>query len=129
MTSSPEVLLVEDETAMADLEREVLEEAGFVVRQVGRGQQALECLVNGDQIALVVLDYRLPDMTGADILSMLGDRLGEKPVVVVTGYPHPEIEKRMRAAGVYAYLFKDMELRFLDQLPAVARAAIEGRSR
>ena len=128
METAPEILLVEDERPMADLESEVLKEAGFVVRQVDRGQRALECLATCDQIALVVLDYRLPDMTGADILSLMGDKLDRQPVVVVTGYPDPRIEERMRAAGVFAYLFKDMDLSFLDELPVVARAAIESRS-
>ena len=80
------------------------------------------------RITGVVLDYRLPDMTGADILSLMGDKLDRQPVVVVTGYPDPKIEERMRAAGVFAYLFKDMDLSFLDELPVVARAAIESRS-
>ncbi len=127
MAKPPEILLVEDELAMAELERFVLEQAGFVVKQVDRGQRAIEYLARDDQIALVVLDYRLPDMTGADIISTIGGRLEERPVVMVTGYPNPEIENRMRAAGVYDYLFKDMELKFLDKLPDVARAALENR--
>ena len=129
LTPAPTILLVEDEAGMADLEREVLTHAGFDVHWVAEGRPALEHLLGSHRFALVVLDYRLPDMTGADVLARIGDQLEEPAVIVVTGYPDPEIEKRMRAAGVYDYLRKDVDLKFLDQLPKVARAAIEGRSR
>ncbi len=75
----------------------------------------------------MVLDYRLPDMTGADVVAVLGDRIRALPVVVVTGFPDPVIEESMRDAGVYDYLLKDTNLEFLDRLPVVARAAIDSR--
>ncbi len=119
------ILLVEDEPGMAFLEREVLERAGFPVEDVGRGDLAIEALEDGRQIALIVLDYMLPDMTGAEVLVELGERIAVLPVVVVTGYPDPEIEQRMRSAGVFDYLIKDMELEFLDRLPHVVKNAID----
>ncbi len=124
--SAPEVLLVEDEPSIALLEREVLERAGFRVEDVGRGERALECLESRQMLALMVLDYRLPDMTGGDVVAVLGDRITSLPVVMVTGHPDPEVEARMRAAGVYDYIVKDFGLKFLDRLPEVARAAIGG---
>ncbi len=100
MSEAPKVLLVEDEAPIAVLEREALERSGFRVKDVARGQRALECLALCDQIALLVLDYRLPDMTGADVLEALGGRTESLPVVVVTGYPDPDVERSMRAAGM-----------------------------
>lgn len=120
------ILLVEDEPGIAFLEREVLERAGFLVEEVGRGDAAIEVLAGGKEIALMVLDYMLPDMTGADVLAELGARIAALPVVVVTGYPDPETEHRMRRAGVSEYLIKDMDLEFLARLPQVVRSAIDG---
>ncbi len=118
------VLLVEDDESIAMLERESLERSGFRVREAGLGQGALEFLEKRGALALLVLDYRLPDMTGADIVEALGDRIASLPVVMVTGYPDPAIEARMRAAGVFDYIVKDLGLEFLDNLPKAARAAI-----
>ncbi len=72
----------------------------------------------------MVLDYRLPDMTGADIVAAMGDRIADLPVLVVTGFPAPETEERMRAAGVSDYIIKDIALAFLDNLPGAVEAAL-----
>lgn len=118
------LLVVEDERAIAELERNALEESGFRVQAVSQGQRALEQLALGDQIALMVLDYRLPDMTGADVVAALGDRIAFLPVVVVTGCPDPDIERQLRDAGVMDYIVKDIGMRFLDRLPQVVHAAL-----
>ncbi len=123
-TDALNVLLVEDDESIAMLERESLERHGFRVREAGLGRRALEYLEKCDALALLVLDYRLPDMTGADIVEVLGDRIVSLPVVMVTGYPDPAVEAQMRAAGVFDYIVKDMGLEFLDSLPNAAQAAI-----
>ncbi len=128
MIEPPRVLLVEDEAPIALLEREALERSGFRVEVAALGQRALECLSLGDDFTLLVLDYRLPDMTGADVIEALGERIERLPVVVVTGYPDPEVERSMRAAGIYDYLIKDLGLKFLDILPDVARAVVESHA-
>ncbi len=122
------VLLVEDEPSIAELERAVLEDSGFTVKEVRRGLQALECLGRCEGIALMVLDYRLPDMTGADVVEALGERFDRLPVVVVTGYPDSEIERALRGAGIDDYLIKDVGMKFLDILPDVAKALIESHA-
>ena len=130
MTDNPlNVLLVEDDDGIAALQSAALERAGFRVKLAKVGQRALECLDRCERLALVVLDYRLPDMTGADIVETLGDRLATLPVIMVTGYPDPVVEERMRAAGVSDYIVKDLELNFLDRLPIAALAAVELRGR
>ncbi len=63
-------------------------------------------------------------MTGADIVTELGDRIPGLPVVMVTGYPDPAVAERVRAAGVRDYISKDVDLKFLDQMLDAARAAI-----
>ena len=125
MPEQPRVLLVEDDSSLAFLLRDVLERRGFTVETVDLGRLALERLARGG-FDLMVLDYRLPDMTGADVVEAMGRQIATLPVVVVTGYPDPAVEEHMRAAGVYEYLLKDMDLKFLDDLPQAAMAAVAG---
>lgn len=69
----------------------------------------------------------LPDMTGADVVAAMGDRIACLPVIVVTGYSDPEVAARLRGAGVYECIIKDIDLAFLDRLPKAAHAAIESQ--
>ncbi len=120
----PRIMIVEDDPGIAFLERETFERAGFEVKDFALGQPALECIARCESPALLVLDYLLPDMTGADIVTELGDRIPALPVVMVTGYPDPAIAEQVRAAGVRDYISKDVDLKFLDQMLEAAQAAI-----
>jgi CheY-like chemotaxis protein len=119
------VLIVEDEPSVAMLESEILERAGFAVERVALGRRALEILA-GHQIAVVVADYSMPDMTGADFVRALRGRF-EVPVIAVTGHSDPEVEAQMRDAGVFEFFVKDAGLRFLRELPKTVAAAIASR--
>ncbi len=116
------VLVVEDEPSVAMLETEVLERAGFEVEQVSLGRRALE-IIEPKGIEVVVADFTMPDMTGADFLTELR-RSSQVPVIAVTGHSNPEVEALMREAGAFEFLVKDPGLKFLDELPKAVAAAI-----
>ncbi len=124
----PRVMIVEDDPGIAFLERETFERAGYEVKDFGLGRPALAWIERYDSLALLVLDYLLPDMTGADIVTELGDRIPGLPVVMVTGYPDPAIAEQVRAAGVLDYISKDVDLRFLELMLDAAQTAIAGAS-
>ena len=123
-TEPPFVLIVEDDQNLAKLVRRILERSGLRIKEAWFGKSALKYLEEAHLPILIILDYRLPDMTGADILAALGDRIKFIPVVMVTGYSDPAIEKRAREAGIYDFILKDMNLDFLKTLPITAREAI-----
>ncbi len=126
--AGPKVMIVEDDPGIAELERRVFESAGYEVKDFALGRPALECIESCECLAFLVLDYLLPDMTGADIVTELGDRIPGLPVVMVTGYPDPAVAERVRAAGVRDYISKDVDLTFLDQMLDAAQTAITGAS-
>ncbi|MEM7353622.1 MAG: response regulator [Acidobacteriota bacterium] len=118
------ILIVEDEPPLAELERIALEGVGYQIEDVGRGDLGLDKLNNGS-IDLVLLDYKLPDMTGLDFVAALGDRIELLPVVVVTGYADAKLAVDLLKAGAADYVIKDTELVFLQQLPKLVRATAE----
>jgi two-component system catabolic regulation response regulator CreB len=82
-TMRPRILIVEDESGIADTLRYALTTEGFEPFWFGTGTQALEAL---DRIApaLVLLDIGLPDMNGLDVFKHLRERHAALPVVFLT---------------------------------------------
>ncbi len=118
------ILIVEDEPPLAELERIALEGGDYQVDEVGRGDRGLEILEN-EPISLVLLDYKLPDMTGLDFIAAIGDRIKSLPVIMVTGYTDAKVAVKLLKAGAADYVMKDTELLFLQQLPKTVQATLE----
>jgi two-component system, OmpR family, alkaline phosphatase synthesis response regulator PhoP len=88
------ILLVEDERQIADIEAEYLRHAGFEVLMTGSGEQAL-ALAAEQPVALVVLDLRLPGISGIDVARTLR-RTSDVPIVMVTA----RVEEADRLLGL-----------------------------
>lgn len=64
---------------------------------------------------LVVLDFRLPGMSGLDMVTRLHKRRPETKVILVTGVEDTAIRKQVTQAGAEAYFFKPIEIdKFLE---------------
>ena len=82
-TSRGLVVVIEDETVIADVVRRYLTAAGFGVRICGTGQDGLSA-IRQDRPAAVVLDIGLPDMDGLDLCRRLRAAGDWTPVLFVT---------------------------------------------
>ena len=87
------VLLVEDDTAVRDLMVLALEDADHVAWSVPDGREALPAAIAGLP-DVIVLDYLLPYIHGADVLAQLADHpdLARIPVVLCTALSPREID-------------------------------------
>lgn len=111
------ILLVEDDPDHRLLTERALREAGFAVRTAASGEEALRSSAGAD---LVLLDYRLPGMSGTEVLAELRSR-GGPPVVFVTGMGSEQIAVDAMRAGALDYVVKNPG--YLRALPkAVDRA-------
>jgi len=101
------VLLVEDDTALAQMYRVKLERDGYTVHVAGDGEEALN-LLNGDLPDLIFLDVRLPRMDGLTFLERIrrSDRTKNLPVVIVSNYSEEELVSRGIQLGALEYLIK-----------------------
>lgn len=79
------ILLVDDDDDLRTTLAEVLEDEGFRVTQAASGREALERLA-AEPADLIVLDYMMPEMSGADFREAQRARPGIKeiPVVLLT---------------------------------------------
>src|SRR5262245_45064119 len=118
-TGSPRVLLIEDDTNIADVVRRYLERDGFSVEVAGDGRlglaRALETLPD-----LIVLDVMLPGMHGIDVLRALR-RAAPIPVVMLTSRGAEEDRVAGLELGADDYVAKPFSPR---ELVARARAVL-----
>jgi two-component system chemotaxis sensor kinase CheA len=105
---APSVLVVDDQLTVRELQRSILEVAGFRVRTAGDGQEALEQL-GQDGVDIVVTDLEMPRLDGLGLLAAVRSDPdhAELPVVVVTSRGSEEDRRRGAEAGADAYIVKD----------------------
>jgi two-component system, chemotaxis family, sensor kinase CheA len=111
----PSVLVADDTAVVRELERSILEEAGYRVRTVRDGREALAALA-GELPDLVVTDVDMPNLDGLELTRAIrADRtLAGLPVVVVTSKAAEADRRRAMDAGADAYLVKgDLDQRAL----------------
>lgn len=78
------ILIVEDDPSMAALFEEFLKDEGYTITHVDSGKKALQHL-KGDGADIILLDYKLPDMTGLDVLkAMHSDGLAGTPIMITS---------------------------------------------
>ena len=121
MSEGAQILIVEDEKDMTNLLRRVLTEEGYTVEIAETGAEALQ-KVEDNQFYLAILDIRLPDISGMEVLRTLSERQPQIPVVVLTGYPSRETAEEARQLGVKEYITKPLDL---EQLKEVVREIVE----
>jgi len=120
-TKSALILIIEDDAAFADLMASTLEEEGFACHSASSGKEALEWLA-GSQSNLIILDYTLPDMTGASFIEQYQVLGHASPFIMVTGRDDASLAVQMMKTGACDYMLKDTS--FLDRLPAVVTRAL-----
>jgi CheY-like chemotaxis protein len=86
-TSPASVLVVDDNEALRENLAEALQLEGFVVAAVATGEAALARLAHDPPPRVVLLDFRMPGMSGADLLARIrGEpRLADVRVVMTSG--------------------------------------------
>src|SRR5262245_29004414 len=112
------VLVVEDEAPLRELVAEALEAKGFAVAQAVDGADALARLEGFAYDGLVV-DLRLPDADGMDVLKAAIDRYPQIRSVVVTGFGGVEEAVKALKLGAIDFLIKPFQLVQLEQILTV----------
>jgi DNA-binding response OmpR family regulator len=102
-----DILVVDDEIAIAKLIKFVLESNGFSVRIAGDGNTALEA-IREKLPDLVVLDLMLPTISGFDVLLSIRQEMEitELPVVVLTCRGQREDRERAMRCGATEFITK-----------------------
>ena len=118
------ILLVDDDPAIVSVLSRFLGHQGYTVVGAGTGQEALNCL-QCEVFPLVILDLKLPDIPGIELLENLKSQAPDTEVILFTGLGGMESAVQALRLGAYDYIVKS-ELRLPD-LQAVVDRALERR--
>lgn len=105
--SAPHILVVEDETALAELIRYNLEAEGFRTSLASNGEEA-ELLLAEDSFDLMVLDWMLPGLSGLELCRRLRRRDATRalPVLMLTARGEEDDRVRGLSTGADDYVVK-----------------------
>lgn len=110
------ILLVEDDPAVRDVSRTMLENLQYHVLTAGNGTEALEIYhEQKHQIALVLSDMVMPDLDGAELFHLFKAQDPEIKMAMMSGYPLGETGKNLLAQGAVAWMQKPISLESLSQ--------------
>jgi signal transduction histidine kinase len=89
------ILLVDDDNAVREVTRAMLHELGYAVLEAGSGGAALDVLAREPKIDLMIVDFAMPGMNGAEVARQAQAKRPSLPILFVTGF-----SDRSKMAGV-----------------------------
>ena len=106
--TSSTIFLVDDDDFVRDAVRTLLKSAGFNVK-VFESAQAFLNSGHHQRGGLLILDVRLPGMTGLELQKHLADSGIAMPIIFITAHEDNQICSKAMAAGAFAFLQKPFE--------------------
>lgn len=119
-SDSTKVLIVDDEPAIRLSVAAKLAQAGYEVVQASNLKEARANL--SPNLDLVLLDYRLPDGSGFELLKEIADQHPEVPVIMLTAHTSVSHAVAAMSAGAFHYVGKPVDL---DELGLLVEKALE----
>ena len=104
------ILLADDDSAVREVTAAILEGDGYSVLDVGSGGAALEVLDAREDIDLLVLDFAMPGMNGAEVAREARKKRADLPILFVTGYADAGALREVDDERIVRKPFRDGEL-------------------
>ncbi len=102
------VLIADDHAIIRRGLKQILEETSEmrVFGEASTGEEVLG-MVQMNEWDVIILDVKMPDRSGLDVLKMLKSRYPNLPVLILTMYPEDQLATRLLRAGASGYLTKE----------------------
>ena len=102
-----ELLIVDDEKRFANMLAKRLLLRGCSCKVCFNGKEALDVVIR-NRFSLVLLDLKLPDIYGIDVLKQIKKDSPETPVIIVTGHGTEDDRRECMKQGAYAFMHKPL---------------------
>jgi len=103
------ILIVDDDENIRKTMTAILEDEGYIVDSAASGKEAIE-KTNSATYNLALLDIRLPDMEGVELLKLMKDNTPRTRKIMVTGYPSVQNAISSVNKRADAYLIKPVDI-------------------
>jgi two-component system response regulator AtoC len=120
MHTMPKVLVIDDEVSILESLEMFLSERGFDVRTAASGEEGRAAFADFEP-EVVILDIRLPDCTGFDVLAWLNQSSQPPKVIMITAFHDMETAITSMKNGAYDYIHKPLDA---DEIEAAMEKAV-----
>ena len=99
-------MVIDDEEIVLRTASAALRSRGYNVLAAPGGREALDLLLQGREVSLVILDLTMPVLTGEQLIPMIRNARPEIPIILSSGYSEAEIQRRFTSSGIAGVLQK-----------------------
>lgn len=111
------IVVVDDDLSLCHFLTKPLSQKGYQVIVCHNGKQALE-IINEQEVDLILLDNKLPDRTGLEILKNIRQTHPKMPVIIMTAFGTTDTAIEAMRLGAFDYILKPFELEEISELVA-----------
>jgi signal transduction histidine kinase len=115
------ILVVDDDVGLLRLVEKALKHEGFATATASSGSDAIAWL-SEKTAALMLLDLKLPDIEGKELIGHLAGVERSVPFIIITGQGDERVAVDMMKRGALDYLVKDVQ--FIEFVPTVVKRAL-----
>jgi len=108
------LLLIDDEKGFVEVMSKRLSKRNILVRKAFSGTEGIQAL-RGEDFDVAVLDLKMEDMDGLEVLKIFKTMVPQMPVIMLTGHGSEEAAREGIRLGAFDYLTKPCELEELVQ--------------
>ena len=109
MDKHPRILVVDDDETIRTTMKAILQDEGYIVDLAATGKEAIQKTTEKNY-NVALLDIRLPDMEGVELLKLLKDGIPRTRKIMVTGYPSMQNAISALNKNADAYLLKPVDV-------------------
>ena len=118
------VLVIDDELVLCELLNDLLKDRGYSVKYALSGRDGINTFKGGG-FDLVMLDLKMPDMDGINVLEEIKGFDPDSAVIIMTGYPSFETVRAALRGGAYDYVTKPFNI---EEISFVIKRAVDFRN-
>ena len=120
----PKVLIIDDEKAIRNTLKEILEYEGYTVDEASDGKAGLE-KIESEEYAAVLCDIKMPKMDGIEVLTKAKEMEDDVPFIMISGHATIDTAVEATKKGAFDFISKPPDL---NRLLITLRNAIDKKS-
>src|SRR5512146_75165 len=104
------IMVADDDPGIRGLLRSFLENEGFTVSEARTGREVLKALDDDVHPDLLLMDIRMPELSGMEVLQRLRDQNLDVPTLLMTAFGSSNLAIKAIQMGAYDYIAKPFDL-------------------